>query len=1150
MANFVHLHTHSHYSLLDGLGKIPELVSRAKKLGMPALALTDHGSMYGVIEFYKECTRQGIKPIIGVETYVARRRMTDKQPKIDANPYHLILLCKNQTGYQNLLYLVTQAHLIGHYYRPRIDKEILKNHAEGLIASTACLFGEIPQAILNSPWEKVKTLTQQYLEIFGRENFYLELQDHPEIPDQIKINEGLKKLSSELKIPLICTADIHYIKPEDREAHEVLLAVQTGKDFDDETRMSLKEANLSLRPPEEMVKIFGQEIAENTVKIAEACNLKLEFGQPILPQFHLPKNETSKTYLEKLAWQGLEKRYEKVTEELKERLKFELNIIEKTHFEDYLLIVADYVNFAKTKGILVGPGRGSAAGSLVCYALNITDIDPIKYNLLFERFLNPERIAPPDIDLDFEDRRRDEVIRYIAQKYGSEKVAQIITFGTMASRGSVRDTGRALGMTYSDVDKIAKLIPFGLTLGQSLEAVDELKDLYRKDPQVKKLLDMAQRLEGVARHASTHAAGIVISKDPLVLHVPLQYAPRGDKEIITQYAMNDLEDIGLIKMDILGLANLSIMGNCLRIVRKTRGHDIDINNLPLDDKLTYELLSRAETTGVFQLESDGMKRYLKELKPTQFEDIIAMVALYRPGPIELIPDYIAGKHGRKKVTYLHPKLEPILADTYGIAVYQEQVLQIAREIAGFSLGEADILRKAVGKKIKKLLMEQEMKFISGAVKNGVSRAIATKIFRFIEPFAEYGFNRAHATCYAKIAYQTAYLKSHYPQEYMAALLTSEQNNLEKLAVAIAECERMGIAVLPPDINESFVDFGVVRDTQNIRFGLAAIKNVGVGVAEAIVAERKKGPFKNLADFLLRLGPKNLNKKVIEALTKAGALDKFGERNEILASMENILKFLSSSGKKSSARQMGLFKTAEIQVRNLELTPIEPATKKQKLSWEKEFLGMYVSEHPLKGIEETLLALASPIGELNGHSSGAKVKVAGIITAISKILTRSNEPMLFATVEDTSARTEVLVFPKVFKKDSLVWQVDNIVLVEGRTNTKDGALKIIAEQAKELAVQQTIVKEPAELASFSESQPTSREPKLTITLNKEAKKNDLLKIKKILLDFPGEIPVWLRIPLNHGSDFREVKTKTKVCADKIMLEKLEDIVGQGKIVLAQ
>ncbi len=1139
MTNFVHLHTHSHYSLLDGLGKIPELVSRAKELGMDALALTDHGAMYGVIDFYQECQNQGIKPIIGVETYVARRQMTDKQPKIDANPYHLILLVKNKTGYQNLLYLITQAHLLGHYYRPRIDKEILRNHSEGLIASTACLFGEIPQAIINSSWEKVLKITKEYQEIFGQDNFYLELQDHPEVPEQSKVNKGLRRISEELKIPLICTADIHYIQLEDREPHEVLLAVQTGKNFDDETRMSLKETNLSMRSPEEMTKIFGKDIVANTAKIAKMCNLELEFGKPILPKFSLPPGETSKTFLERLAWEGLKKRYPKVAPELKERLKFELGIIEKTHFEDYLLIVADYVNFAKTNGILVGPGRGSAAGSLVSYALNITDVDPIKYNLLFERFLNPERIAPPDIDLDFADNRRDEVLRYISSKYGSENVAQIITFGTMASRGSVRDTGRALGMSYSDVDKIAKLIPFGLTLAQSLEAVDELKDLYQKDTQVKRLLDMAQRLEGVARHASTHAAGIVISRDPLVLHVPLQFAPRGNNEIITQYAMNELEDIGLIKMDILGLANLSIMGNCIRIVRKTRAHDVDIDTLPLDDKPTYALLSRAATTGVFQLESDGMKRYLKELKPSEFEDIIAMVSLYRPGPMELIPDYIAGKHGRKKVTYLHPKLEPILSETYGIAVYQEQVLQIAREIAGFSLGEADILRKAVGKKIKKLLMEQEMKFIAGAVKKGVTRSIATKIFRFIEPFAEYGFNRAHATCYAKIAYQTAYLKTHYPYEYMAALMTSEQSNLEKLAVAIAECERLGIAVLPPDINESFVDFGVVRDTQNIRFGLAAIKNVGVGVAESIVEERKNGLFKNLDDFLLRLGSKNLNKKVIEALTKAGALDKFGERNEILASMENILKFLSSSGKETSSAQMGLFGTADIQVMSLELIKIEPATKKQKLSWEKELLGMYVSEHPLKGMEETLLSFANPIGEISGNLPGAKVKVAGIITSISKIITRSNEPMLFATVEDTSARTEILVFPKVLKKDTFVWQVDNIILVEGRTNTKDGALKIIAEEAKELAVQQTIEKRPAS--------PAGGEPKLTITLNNGVGKEKLLEIKKVLVGFPGELPVWLKIPHKHAVDnFREVKTKTKVSADKLMLQKLANIVGKRNI----
>ncbi|MBM2820556.1 MAG: polymerase alpha subunit [Candidatus Berkelbacteria bacterium] len=1131
MAKFVHLHTHSHYSLLDGLGKIPELVSRAKELGMEAMALTDHGSMYGVINFYKECKNQGIKPIIGVETYVSPRRMEDKVPRIDAKPFHLILLAKNIQGYKNLLHLVTQAHLRGHYYRPRVDKELLKQYSEGLIASTACAFGEIPQTILGGNWAKVLETTKIYQNIFGKDNFYLELQDHPEFAEQKTINEGLKKLSEELKIPLICTADIHYIKPEDRDAHEVLLAVQTGKNLDDESRMSLKETDLSVRPAEEFEKIFGSETCENTVKIANKCNLELKFGDPILPKFILPEGETPKTYLEKLAWKGLKERYSEITPVIEERLKYELATIEKTNFEDYLLIVADYVNFAKTHEILVGPGRGSAAGSLVCYALNITDIDPLEYNLLFERFLNPERIAPPDIDLDFADARRDEVIKYISQKYGAENVAQIITFGTMASRGSVRDTGRALGITYSDVDKIAKLIPFGLSLSQSLEAVDELKDLYNQDPQVKRLLDMAQRLEGVARHASTHAAGIVIARDGLENYVPLQFAPRGNDEIITQYAMNEIEAIGLIKMDILGLANLSIMGNALKIIRKTQNQEINIDKLPLDDKETYKLLSRAETTGVFQLESDGMKRYLKELKPTVFKDIIAMVALYRPGPIGLIPDYIDGKHKRKKITYLHPKLEPILKDTYGIAVYQEQVLQIARDIAGFSLGEADILRKAVGKKIKKLLMEQKLKFIEGAVKNDVSRQVAEKLFAFIEPFAEYGFNKAHAKSCAKIAYQTAYLKTHFPLEYMAALMTSEQNNLDKLSVAINECERMRIKVLPPEVNESFVDFGVVQDTNNIRFGLAAIKNVGAGVAEAIVDNRKThGPFSSFEDFLTRLTNKILNKKVIESLAKAGALDNFAERNQILASIETILKFIGQKDTQDQTKQMGLFKKTTVETAKLTLTESEPATKKQRLAWEKELLGMYVSEHPLKGMEGHLKNFADPISTIDQNSTGKKVKVAGIITHLQKIITKSNEPMLFATVEDTSARTEVLVFPKVLQKNTLIWQTDNIILVEGRTNTKDGTLKIIAETVKEVALEQTI-------EQLGE--------RLLITIPPKSSREILVEIKNILAKFPGEISVFIKIPQNGQT--QEIKTKTRVANDQKLIDALNLLVGKDNIV---
>lgn len=1127
MVKFVHLHNHSHYSLLDGLGKVPELVSRAKDLGLEAIAITDHGVMYGVIEFYKECQKQGIKPIIGVETYLAPRKMEDKQPKIDTNPFHLILLCKNKSGYENLLYLITQAHLVGHYYRPRIDKEILKQRHEGLIALTACLWGEIPQLILKAPWEKVVEIAKDYLNIFG-DDFYLELQDHPEIPEQEKVNQGLKKLSIELNIPLVATCDVHYVLPSDREAHEVLLAVQTGKELDDEKRLSLKEVNLSLRSPEDMEKAFGTEVCQNTLKVAQKCNLEIEFGKPILPKFPLPAGETAKSYLEKLAWEGLKKRYDKISQDIKKRLEYELETIEKTHFEDYLLIVADYVNFAKGRGILVGPGRGSAAGSLVCYALNITNLDPIKYELLFERFLNPARIAPPDIDLDFADARREEVIRYISEKYGSDKVAQIITFGTMASRGSVRDTGRALGMSYSDVDKIAKLIPFGLTLEQALETVDELRDLANQDPQVKHLIKMAQALEGVARHASTHAAGIVIAREPLVCDVPLQYAPRGEKEIITQYAMNELEEIGLIKMDILGLANLSIMGNALRIIKKTRNQKIDLENLPLDDPETYKLLSRAETTGVFQLESDGMKRYLKELKPEEFEDIIAMVALYRPGPMELIPEYIGRKHRRKKITYLHHNLEPILKNTYGVAIYQEQLLQIAREIAGFSLGEADILRKAIGKKIKKLLMEQQIKFIAGAQKNGLTKQAAEKIFHFIEPFAEYGFNRAHAACYGLIAFQTAYLKTHYPQEFMAALMTSEQNNLDKLSVAIRECERLNIHVLPPDINESFVDFGVVPKTGNIRFGLAAIKNVGVGVADSIVEERKsQGPYKSFEEFLNRLGGKILNKKVIEALSKAGALDQFAERNQILGSIENILKFITIVQSSTSSSQMGLFKIETVKSRTLALTTIEQATKKQRLAWEKELLGMYVSEHPLKGIEQTLQKQTQAIRDIQ-EKADKKVVVGGIITTIQKIITRSSEPMLFATLEDTTGRTEVLVFPKILKKNQLPWRVDNIVIVEGRTNLKDGSLKIIAEDVKEFAVDQS----------------ERMEKKLILKLQENSPKEILQKIKEILLKYPGEVPVHLIIP--HNGSLKEVKTKTKVSQIEEMIESLENLLGKKNV----
>jgi len=1156
MAKFVHLHTHTHYSLLDGLGKIPNLVLRAKELGMDTLAITDHGVMYGAIEFYKECKKQGIKPIIGVEAYISPRGMNDREVKLDTSPYHLVLLAKNDTGYKNLLKLVSAAHLEGYYYKPRVDKDYLRKHADGLIALSACLAGEIPRLILDNQKTKLIETIKDYQSIFGKENFFLEMQYHPEMAEQKKVNKKMIELSQELDVPLVATNDIHYVNFEDKDAHEVLLAVQTGKDYDDDTRMSLKEFDLSLTSPEDMAKNFGDspQALENTVKVAEMCNLEIKLGQTIMPKFEVPKGETAKTYLEKLCHEGAKKRYgpsrggaaeaDEINPKVKERLDYELSIIEKCHFEDYFLIVADYVRFAKQNGILVGPGRGSAAGSIIAYVLDVTDLDPLKYNLLFERFLNPERISPPDIDLDFADDRREEVIRYISEKYGSDHVAQIITFGVMKARMAIRDVARALSMSYDDGDRIAKLIPMGMTLDESLANISELKSIYEKEPSFTRLIDMAKRLENVARNAGTHAAGVVISELPLTDYVPLQHPPRDEESLVTQYSMNYLDSIGLLKVDILGLSNLTIIKNALRIIRKISDPKITLESFPANDKKTFGLLSRGETSGVFQLESDGIKRYLKELKPTTFEDILSMVALYRPGPMDSVADFIASKHGRKRITYLDPKLEPILKNTYGVIVTQDQVLQIARHFAGFSYGEADILRKAVGKKIKELLDEQKEKFLNGAVKTGANPKTAQAVWDFIEPFARYGFNRAHAACYAQIAYQTAYLKANYPSAFMAAWLTAEQQNIDKVAFAIAETKRMHINVLPPDVNESFVEFGVVKDPSagsgqagDIRFALAAIKNVGGGVSEAIVEERKNGKFLNLEDFLGRLGGKVLNKKVIEALAKAGAFDSFADRSQLISGLDTIIKYLSDTSRNGAKNQPDLFGDLKEkpEIGKLVLPKSEEISRKEKLSWEKELLGMYISEHPLRGMEGILERVGMPLSEISIRDVDRKVKVAGIISAIKKIVTKSNEPMVFATIEDTSNKIEVLVFPKILKQDPELWQTDKLVTLSGRVNNKDGNLKIIVDEAKPLSSNDG--------TDLIDSPPAPT--KLVIELPSSTTKEILLKLKETLGEFPGELPVVLK--LLRSSGIQEIQAKNTVSDNPELIAKLRTISG-SKITL--
>ncbi len=1059
---FTHLHVHSHYSLLDGLAKIPEIVARAKEFDMDAIALTDHGALYGSIEFYKAAKKAGIKPILGVETYVAPRDRFSREG--NERYYHLILLAENITGWKNLIKIVTKAHLEGFYYRPRVDKDLLREYHKGMIALSSCLRGEVAQALFAGKRDEARTIALEYESIFGKGNYFLEIQKHPNLAESEKIEPMIIALSKETGIPLVATQDSHYIGSSDGEYHDVLLAVQTGNKLSDDDRMSMKQDDFSILSPEAMAEkfSFAPEAIARTAEIADRCNVELELGKVLLPEFPKPERKTANEFLREIIEERLPEKFPATeqTPEMRERLDYETLVIEKTGFADYFLIVQDLIHWAKTHGIAVGPGRGSAAGSLVSYVLGITEINPLTYNLLFERFLNPERIQMPDIDIDFSDVRRDEVLAYAREKYGEDRVARIITFGTMAARAAIRDAGRAMGYSYAFCDQIAKLIPFNPTQGmkegwldECLANVIELKSLYDANADAKKLIDTARHLEGVARHASVHACGTVIAKDALVERVPLQFAPQEKDVTITQFDMRAVEDFGLLKIDLLGLRNLTIIEETIRLVRELRNTAIDIGAIPLDDKKTYGLLQRGDTTGVFQFESSGMRRYLKDLKPTVFEDIIAMVALYRPGPLEAgeVPRFINRKNGKERITYLHPKLEPILKNTYGVGVYQEQMMQIARDLGGYTLPEADTLRKAIGKKIKSLLEEQEAKLVRGMVKNGIPERTAKQIWEMFPSFARYGFNKSHAACYALIGYQTAYLKAHYPEEFMAALLDSELNDIERISFLIQEAKQAGISILPPDANKSFLT--IAPEGEKIRFGLLAIKNGGSEITKAIIGERARGgPFKNFEEFLMRIQHKDLNKKSLESLIKSGAFDSLGiERNQALASMDDILKFTNSAKRNEVNRTGSLFGNT-LGAATLKLKPATPATPTEKLTWEKELIGFYLSDHPLKAHAEIIARYgAKPIAELVARKNGAALsRVAGIISKLRKIITKNGQPMIFATIEDIADKNiEVVVFNSVLEKTASVWAENAPVIVEGKLSERDGELKMICEKAKRL-----------------------------------------------------------------------------------------------------
>ncbi len=1153
---FVHLHTHSHYSLLDGLGKVPALVARAKELGMDALALTDHGAMYGAIEFYKTCQKEGIKPIIGVETYIAPNSRHDKRAKIDDRPAHLVLLAKNHQGYKNLLKLTTKAYLEGFYYKPRVDKELLREYGNNLIAMTACLAGDIPRALFNDKWEEAVSLVAEYKEIFGAENFYLEIQDHPELEDLKKVNPLLIRLGKETNTPLVASKDIHYVYPDDREAQDLLTCVQTGKIVTDKDRLSMKDYNCSMTSPAQMAEAYKEipEAIENSVKIAEACNLEIELGRDILPVFEVPAGETDNSYLRKLCEQGLDGRYPDASDEIRERLEYELKTIERMGFASYFLIVADFVNWAKDQGIMVGPGRGSAAGSIISYILKITDIDPLKYGLLFERFLNPDRISMPDIDLDFADDRRAEVIDYVTQKYGKDKVAGIITFGTMAARAAVRDTGRVLGWPYGEVDRIAKLIPppiqgRHIPLEKSVKENPELKEVYEGDARVKELLDLSMKLEGTIRHASQHACGIVIGDKPLTEYVPLQAAQNGDVDVVTQYSLHPIESIGLLKMDFLGLANLTIIQNTLDIIEAVYDEEIDIDKIPLDDKKTFDLLGRGETTGVFQLESDGMKRYIKELKPSEMEDIIAMVALYRPGPMQWIDSFIRRKNGKEEIEYEHPLMEEALKNTYGIPVYQEQVMRISKDMAGFSGGEADTLRKAMGKKIASLMAKMKVKFVEGAVAKGVARQKASSVFSHLEDFAAYGFNKSHATCYAMIAYRTAYLKAHYPNCFMAALMNSDSQNIDRITIEVEECRKMGLEVLPPDVNESFAKFGIVPGTNKIRWGLLAIKNLGADIIDTIVKERKKnGPYKNIEDFISRVASRNFNKKSLDSLIRSGALDGFGERGMLLANIEQLLEYNRNIQKEIESGQSNLFSVSpEFSKPSLGLKEVEPASKKEKLQWERELLGLYVTEHPFRELGELLGDEVIKVIDLPRQREGF-VKIGGVITNIKKILTKKNETMAFAKVEDSTGDVELVIFPNAYRDYSSVWHEDNSLLISGKISDKDGETKVIVNSAYLVDkdnYQNVLNQLHGGVAAPTRSEYTA--PKLgvvRISLPAEAGSEVMQRLKDILLENKGDKRVQLII--GNGYNAKKIEPEITINYNDELRQKIEDLLGFDKV----
>jgi DNA polymerase-3 subunit alpha len=1168
---FTHLHVHTEYSLLDGMCRIPNLVSKAKELGMDSLAITDHGVMYGAIEFYRVATEAGIKPIIGCEVYVAQEGHLSRTAG-DKNNYHLVLLARNLTGYHNLIQLTTKAHLDGFYYKPRVDKELLQEHQKGLIALSACLSGEVPRLILERRLDEAKQAALWYKETFG--DFYLEIQRHP-IPEVEQINPTLISMGRELGIPLVATSDVHYVRREDAVAHDLLLCIGTNTSVNDENRLKMPGDFLYLKSPAEMEEFYQDipEAIENTRRITEMCNLKLDFGRLHLPEIGLPEGKTADEYLAELCYEALPRYYPDPSLEIRERLKYELDVIRQTEFANYFLVVWDIISFVRKGGIRFGV-RGSAAASVVLRCLGMTEIDPLTHGLVFERFLNVERREMPDVDLDFEDERRDEVIAYLTQKYGQDHVAQIITFGTLGARAAIRDVGRALGMTYADVDRVARLVPFGpgMTLARALEGNVELRAMYQQDSIIRHLVDSARSVEGICRHASTHAAGVVISKEPLTRHVPLQRASRGNGEstAMVQYAMDDIALIGLLKFDILGLANLTILGKAQEIIKQNRDVDIDLNDIPVDDTATYRMLASGETGGVFQLEGGGMRRYIRELKPSTFSDIAAMVALYRPGPMEQIPTFIKAKHGEVPIRYPHEALTGILKETYGVIVYQDQVLLIVQAFAGYTLGQADVFRKAMGKKIPEVMRKEKRNFVAGAKKNGFSSELAEEVFALIEPFAGYAFPKAHAVSYALIAYQTAYLKANYPAEYMTAFLSVHAGQADKVTSGVSECQRLRLEVLPPDINRSQVNFSIEPDDEGkaaVRFGLTAIKNVGPGAIEPIIAERNQnGEFKSIEELCRRCDLAGVNRRVLESLVKAGALDCLGSRGTLLGNVERILSLAQREQRLRESGQTTMFglwgETVPAPLADLELESYD-IPEKEKRGWEKELMGVSPLDRPFSPEPGWGGAEATFCGQVSAELVGQSISIAGRVSSVRYLNTKDGRSFASVILADFSGAIEVMVWPRVFDGTTEFWEEDNELVVWGTVRVRDERVQLNCDRVTRYQARLTGTREdtsvtdtdlpveieeetiPADSRQIIPEKTAARN-RLVVTLattsDTEGDIARLREVVSVLREFPGQDEVSLCVT-NNGSttDLMMPNVRAGYCPE--LHQRLVELVGE-------